>query len=58
MRQEENKPLALTKDANLDKQASDFSAEEISKSGRAFKSLIICGNKLLLYNASLLAEDI
>ena len=46
--------LALTRDANLDTQSSDISAEEIRESGRSFKSLIVCGKKLLLY-ASLLA---
>ena len=49
--------MALTKDANLDTQSSDISAEEIRESGRSFQSLIDCGKKLLLY-ASLLAEGI
>ena len=51
------KSLALTRDANLDTQSSDISAEEIRESGRSFQSLIVCGKKLLLY-ASLLAEGI
>ena len=53
MRQEGNKSLALTRDANLDTQSSDISAEEIRESGclesgRSFQSLIVCGKKLVL----------
>ena len=49
MRREGNKSLALTRDANLDTQSSDISADEIKESGRSFQSLIVCGKKLLLY---------
>ena len=31
-----------------DTQSSDISADEIRVSGKSFKSLIVCGNKLLL----------
>ena len=44
MRQEGNQALALTRDANLDTQSSDISAEEIRESGRSFQSLIACVN--------------
>ena len=46
-----------TRDAILDTQSSDISAEEIRESGRSFQPLIVSGKKLLLY-ASLLAECI
>ena len=45
----ENQSVALTKDANLDTQSSDISAEEIRESGRSFQSLIVCGKKLLYF---------
>ena len=49
--------MALTRDANLDTQSSNISAEEIRESGRSFQSLIFYGKKLLLY-ASLLAAKV
>ena len=39
-------PSRLTRDANLDTQSSDISAEEIRESGRSLQSLIVCGKKL------------
>ena len=42
-----NQSLALTRDANLDTQSSDISAEEIRESGRSFQFLIVCGKKFL-----------
>ena len=59
--EEGNQSLALTRDAILDTQSSDISAEpeeiHLRESGRSFQSLVVYGKKLLLY-ASLLAEDI
>ena len=52
-----NQSKALTRDANLDTQSSDISAEEIRESGRSFHFLIVCGKKLLLY-ASLLTDGV
>ena len=43
--QEGNLSLAVTKDANLDTQSLDISAEEIRQSGRSSQSLIVCGKK-------------
>ena len=50
VRQEGNYFLALTRDANMDTQTSDISAEEIRESGRSFQSLIVCGKKILCRN--------
>ena len=48
--------LALTRDANLDTQSSDISAEEIRQGGHSCP-VVVCEKKLSLF-ASLLAEDI
>ena len=42
------KPLALTREMNLDTVSSDSSEEEIRDSGRSFQSLTVWGKKLYL----------
>ena len=42
---EEDWPLALTREVNLDTQSSDSSAEEIRESGNSFQSLIVTYEK-------------